>query len=69
MAQSYRAAHVGERAPNTQHRNAPQADSLAEASDIAIVFSLAELTNLPAAPAEEIPPFEPWSTQEPEPAR
>ena len=53
--------------PVAQHRNAAKAGSETEASDIAIVFSLAELTDLPAAPEkeDEIQAFEPWSAQEP----
>jgi general secretion pathway protein A len=38
-----------------------------DASEIDIVFSLAELTDVPPAPEPEAPAFEPWSAQQPDP--
>lgn len=52
---------------NAQHPDATQTGDDSDASDVAIVFSLSELTDLPPAPKAETPAFEPWSAQQHEP--
>ena len=47
--------------------NGTSTDQDGDASELDIVFSLAELTDVPPAPEPETPAFEPWSAQQPDP--